>query len=92
MKVVVSLTVIILLQISSTALAVCHNSYVCDGTNCGNRQICDNSYDIPSAEAPPVPAIPTAEVMPLPSMDIPPIGTTHCRNMQVNGYWRNVCN
>jgi hypothetical protein len=28
---------------------------------------------------------------PLPSLRVPPIGTTQCDYMQVNGRWQNVC-
>lgn len=78
---------------SESANAVCWKSWVCDdyGNNCRYEDICNNVLDLPSINVPPIPAIPTIELKPIPVPTIPPIGTTHCEYMLVNGQWRNIC-
>ena len=72
--------------------AYCTNSWVCDGEgNCGYMDICDNAIDMPSMNLPPLPSLPSIEMQPLPSLQLPPLGTSYCEYMQVNGRWRNVC-
>jgi len=74
------------------ANAACRASNVCDdyGQNCRVMDICDSSIDIPSTNIPPL-TLPSAELKPLPSLDLPPLGTNSCEYMQVNGQWQNVC-
>jgi hypothetical protein len=31
------------------------------------------------------------ELKPLPSLALPPLGSSKCEYMQVNGRWQNVC-
>lgn len=92
MKKLVIIT-LLLAFVAGTAWARCMSSYVCDGygMNCRYMDVCDNTFDTPSTNVPPIPAIPTYEVKPLPSLDLPPIGTSRCRYMQVNGHWQNIC-
>ncbi len=72
--------------------AICTNSYVCDGEgNCGYQDVCDSTMDMPSINMAPLPSMPSMELKPLPSIQMPPIGTSQCEYMQVNGRWRNVC-
>ena len=68
-------------------------AYVCDddGYNCRYMDICDDPLDLPSLEIDPLPSLPTLEIKPLPSLDLPPIGTSKCEYMMVNGQWQNVC-
>lgn len=79
--------------ISAPAYAVCHRAYVCDdyGQNCRYQDICDSTLDLPSVEIAPLPSLPTTQLKPLPSVGLPPLGTTHCEYMQVNGRWQNIC-
>ncbi len=75
------------------AFAACHKAQVCDdyGQNCHVQDICDSSLDLPSVELPPLQPLPSTEIKPLPSMSLPPLGTSHCEYMQVNGRWQNIC-
>ncbi len=72
--------------------AVCTNSYICDdyGRNCHYQDVCDSTIDLPSTNVP-MPSLPNIDLKPLPSIQIPPLGTSHCEYMQVNGRWENVC-
>lgn len=71
--------------------AVCRSSKVCDGYgNCSIQDICDSTLDLPSTNIAPL-SMPTLELKPLPSLALPPLGTTKCEYMQVNGRWKNVC-
>lgn len=84
--------IILLLLFPSIAYGICRNSYVCDGNGeCGYRDVCTDSQDLPSTNVRPIPALPTLELNPLPSLEFPPLGTTQCKYMQVNGRWENVC-
>ena len=86
------LLVTILIVWSVNANATCRQSYVCDGYgDCGYTDICDSTLDLPSINVRPLPALPTTELKPLPSISLPPLGTTQCKYMQVNGRWENVC-
>ena len=85
------LFILIGLIISTIAYADCQKSYVCDNGRCGYVDICTDSFDTPSFNVPPIPALPPLEVKPPPSVEVPPIGTSKCRYMQVNGRWQNVC-
>jgi hypothetical protein len=82
---------VMLLPIPS--FAACHRAHVCDdyGQNCQYQDICDNTLDLPSVEIDPIPSLPTTQIKPLPSVGLPPLGTSHCEYMQVNGRWQNVC-
>lgn len=78
---------------SISAHATCYSSYVCDGSgaNCGYQDVCDSAVDMPSINIQPMPSMPTTAIQPMPSMAIPPIGTSQCQYVQVNGAWQNVC-
>ena len=88
-------TLIIILSIFigvTLAEAYCQNSYVCDDDgNCGYQDVCDSTLDLPSMNIPPLPSLPNIDLKPLPSLQIPPLGTTRCEYMSVNGRWQNVC-
>ncbi len=73
--------------------AVCRKSNVCDdyGRNCRVQDVCSSAIDLPSAGIAPLKSLPSTRLKPMPSMDLPPLGTTKCRYMQVNGQWQNVC-
>jgi hypothetical protein len=74
------------------ANAECRKSYVCDDyNNCSYIDICDNTLDLPSTDIDPLPPLSTTKLKPLPSMDLPPLGTSECTYMMVNGEWQNVC-
>ena len=75
----------------SPSSAECRKSWVCDNGRCGYRDICTSTLDLPSINIPPLPALPTIQLKPLPSLALPPLGTTSCRYMVVNGRWQNVC-
>jgi len=88
------------LVIATTALAVstgtearCRLSYVCDdyGENCEYRDVCDSVLDLPSVDLPPLSALPSLELKPLPSLELPLLGTSQCEYKLVNGQWQNVC-
>jgi hypothetical protein len=81
------------LIMSSTVHADCKRSYVCDdyGSNCKYMDICGDSLDLPSIESDPRPSLPTLDLKPLPSLNLPPLGTSQCEYKQVNGQWENVC-
>ena len=71
--------------------AVCQSSNVCDGYgNCSIQDICDSTLDMPSVNIAPL-SLPSLSLEPMPSLALPPLGTTKCRYMQVNGQWQNVC-
>lgn len=73
--------------------AKCKKSYVCDdyNQNCRYVDICDNSMDMPSMEMDPPPSMNMPGLKPFKSMQFPPMGTTECRQMVVNGRWEEVC-
>ena len=81
------------LAFTAPCFAMCHKAQVCDdhGMNCHVRDVCDSTMDLPSTELPPLTPLPSTQLKPLPSMSLPPLGTTRCRYMQVNGAWQNVC-
>lgn len=81
------------MAVSEAANAECIRAQVCDdfGMNCHAEDICDSTTDIPSVDVDPITPIPSAELKPLPSVDIPPVGTSGCKYMQVNGRWENIC-
>ena len=87
------ITLIALTLISQPVLAKCYKSNVCDdlGQNCEAIDICDNVLDLPSTNFAPLTPLPTLKFKPLPSLRVPPIGTTQCDYMQVNGRWQNIC-
>lgn len=78
---------------SQPVYAECHKAQICDdfGQNCRAQDICDETTDVPSADIDPPSPMPSADLKPLPSTNLPPPGTTHCEYMQVNGQWQNVC-
>jgi len=78
---------------SSTVFAECRKSHVCDGNgqNCRYQDICSSTLDLPSVGLNPLPPLPTMELKPLPSLALPPLGTSRCEYMQVNGHWQNIC-
>ena len=83
---------IITVFFSTTANAICHRSYVCDDHGqCQYQDVCDSTLDLPSVEIDPLPSLPTTKLKPLPSIEIPPLGTTKCEYMLVNGEWQNIC-
>jgi hypothetical protein len=83
----------LLLLLPTLAAADCRKSYVCNdrGQNCRYMDVCSSPLDLPSTNLQPLPALPTTELKPLPSLDIPPIGTSSCNYMQVDGEWQNIC-
>ena len=83
----------IAISFATSADARCRKSQVCDdyGMNCRVMDICDNSLDLPSMEPPPLRLLPSTELKPLPSLELPALGTTQCQYMQVNGRWQNIC-
>lgn len=78
---------------TGSAHAQCRRAHVCDdyGNNCRYQDICDNTLDLPSVELDPMPSLPSMELKPLPSMELPPLGTSKCEYLQVNGQWQNIC-
>ncbi len=73
------------------AEATCTNSEVCDDDgNCGYQDVCDSTLDLPSTNVP-MPSLPNIDIKPLPSLQIPPLGTSGCKYMSVNGRWQLVC-
>ena len=87
------IALIVLTLISQPVFAKCYKSNVCDdlGQNCEAIDICDNVFDAPATNFAPLTPLPTLKFKPLPSLRVPPIGTTQCDYMQVNGRWQNVC-
>ena len=77
----------------STAHADCRRASVCDeyGQNCRYQDVCDSALDLPSVGLNPLPVLPSVELKPLPSMELPPLGTSKCEYQQVNGQWQNIC-
>lgn len=84
---------IVAIGVSSIAEARCRKSQVCDdyGQNCRVQDICDSTLDLPSVELAPLTPLPSTQLKPLPSIGLPPLGTSQCQYMQVNGQWQNVC-
>jgi len=78
---------------ATNTYAECRRAHVCDdyGQNCRYQDICDNALDLPSVGLNPLPALPSMQVKPLPSLELPPLGTSKCEYKQVNGQWQNVC-
>lgn len=89
----VTLATITILSFSSNAEAACRRAYVCgdNGMNCRYQDVCNNTLDLPSVGINPLPSLPSTRLKPLPSVGLPPLGTSHCEYMQVNGQWQNVC-
>jgi hypothetical protein len=79
--------------LATPASAACYKSYVCNdyGRGCGYRDVCTSTLDLPSTNLPPLPRIAPLQLKPLPSMTLPPLGTTRCQQMLVNGTWQNIC-
>lgn len=77
----------------SISEANCKKSQVCDdnGMNCSVQDICDSTLDLPSVGLAPLTPLPSTQLKPLPSVGLPPVGTSQCQYMQVNGQWQNVC-
>jgi hypothetical protein len=89
-----SLIAILFVSLStSNAFAECRRAHVCDnvGQNCRYQDICNSTLDLPSVGLNPLPALPSMELKPLPSMALPPLGTSKCDYVLVNGRWQNVC-
>jgi len=84
---------VVALGASGASEARCSKSQVCDdnGMNCRVQDICDSTLDLPSVELAPLTPLPSTQLKPLPSVGLPPLGTTQCQYMQVNGRWQNVC-
>lgn len=81
---------ILFMVLSANANAYCSKSYVCDNGNCGYIDVCDSTLDLPSLNIP-APSLPASTLKPLPSLALPPLGTTKCQYMSVNGVWQNIC-
>ena len=92
-KLKVILITILTLFYFNVAYSVCKKSYVCDdyGMNCQYMDVCEDQLDLPSIEINPLPSFPSLEIKPLPSLELPPLGTSQCEYMQVNGVWKNIC-
>ena len=92
-KLKVILITILTLFYFNVAYSVCKKSYVCDdyGMNCQYMDVCEDQLDLPSIEIDPLPSFPSLEIKPLPSLELPPLGTSQCEYMQVNGEWKNIC-
>jgi len=75
------------------AFAECRRAHVCDniGQNCRYQDVCSSTLDLPSVGLNPLPALPTMDLKPLPSIALPPLGTSKCDFVLVNGRWQNVC-
>ena len=84
---------IVALGFSSITEARCRKAQVCDdyGMNCRVQDICGSSLDLPSVDLAPLRPLPSTQFKPLPSVGLPPLGTTKCQYMQVNGRWQNIC-
>lgn len=81
-----------LLLMMCDARAKCREVEICDDYGeCQYAEVCDNSWDVPATNI----AIPHVRqdlaVQPLPSLELPPAGSSGCRQALVNGYWRSVC-
>ena len=84
-------TTLLILLFSANINAQCLKSYVCDDYgNCGYVDICDSSIDLPSINVP-IRPLDNIDVKPPASIAVPPIGTSKCQYMDVNGTWQNVC-
>ena len=77
----------------TSTFAECRRAHVCDsiGQNCRYQDFCSSTMDLPSIGLNPLPALPTMDLKPLPSMALPPLGTSKCDYVLVNGRWQNVC-
>ncbi|MCF6197726.1 MAG: hypothetical protein L3J50_13610 [Emcibacter sp.] len=85
--------VVLFLVITVNAKAQCRKVQICDdyGMNCQVRQVCSNTFDLPSVEVDPITPLPSTKIKPLPPIGLPPLGTGKCEYRQVNGIWQNVC-
>ena len=85
--------ILAMVTFTANSYAECRRSYVCDdwGNNCQYMDVCDDVLDLPSVGLDPLPPPPTIDLKPLPSLELPPLGTSNCEYMQVNGQWQNVC-
>jgi hypothetical protein len=81
------------LGVFSVSQAECRRAHVCDsiGQNCRYQDVCSSTLDLPSVGLNPLPALSTMDLKPLPSMALPPLGTSRCDYVMVNGRWQNVC-
>lgn len=82
---------ILLMVLSANVNAYCSKSYVCNNGNCGYIDVCDSTLDLPSINLKPLQPLPNIDLKPLPSLALPPLGTSKCQYMSVNGVWQNVC-
>jgi len=87
------LVVLVSLLFPVAVSAECISSQICDdfGQNCRVRDLCSSITDLPSTNMPLIQPLPSTELKPLPALTLPPLGTSNCQYMQVNGKWRNVC-
>lgn len=91
LRIVLCLSFIFAIAVASEA--TCRRSYVCDdyGNNCQYTDICDSTFDLPAVGLDPLPSLPAIGLKPLPPIGVPPIGTSECKYMQVDGRWQEVC-
>ncbi len=70
---------------------------VCRCVNGEMQPLCSNAVDLPPICPPQVCAITPPSIAPIPQPRVPPIGTTNCRQAQVQNprtgqyEWRTVC-
>lgn len=94
MKAILFVSVLTAFVMSSTAsFAECRKSHVCDGNgqNCRYQDVCSSKLDLPSVGLNPLTPLPPMDLKPLPSLALPPLGTSRCEYLQVNGRWQNIC-
>lgn len=84
---------LILLLTSSQANAICTSHWMCDdnGGNCELEDLCENDYDFPSINVPPIEGVYLPQVRPLLTPMVPPIGADDCDYEMVDGEYQIVC-
>ena len=94
------MAVILMLAASAGASAGCKYVWVDHDYNTMTpaiqKQVCDNTYDVPAIRSPSIRPIQKPQVRPIETPSVPLVGTTRCRTQSVyeNGQWVNkqICN
>jgi hypothetical protein len=72
-------------------------SCVCECVNGHVQALCQSNADLPPLCAPQLCPPPPRQIAPLPNAELPPLGTTHCEEVQVLNpqtgqyEWQKVC-
>jgi len=96
---IILLALLALLFLPLTAQAACKYVWIDHdfdtSTPAIQKQVCDNTFDVPAIPNPSITPLQQPQIQPIPSIGIPPIGTSNCEDVSVyeDGRWitRRLC-